>query len=71
MYSTSSEKTILARGDDQNSLSFTDGIGHFQYCNGPTAIPASQFGLDSSGNPITCPTTNTEEIGVNAEPTDS
>jgi hypothetical protein len=71
MYSTSSEKTILPWGADQDSISFTDEIGHFQYCNGPTAIPASPFGLDSSGNPITCPSTNTEEIGVNKEPTDS
>jgi hypothetical protein len=71
MYSTSSEKTILPWGADQDSLSFTDEIGHFQYCNGPTAIPASAFGLDSTGNPITCPSTNTEETGVNAEPTDA
>jgi hypothetical protein len=71
MYSTSSEKTILPWGADQDGISFTDEIGHFQYCNGPTAIPTSKFGLDNKGNPIVCPAGNTEEIGVNAEPTDS
>jgi hypothetical protein len=71
MYSTSSEKTILPWGADQDNIAFTDEIGHFQYCNGPTPVPASAFGLDSSGNPITCPTADKEEIGVNAEPTDA
>jgi len=71
MYSTASEKTILPWGADQDSISFTQEIGHFQYCNGPTAIPTSKFGLDSKGNPIVCPATDKEEIGINAEPSDS
>jgi hypothetical protein len=33
-------------------------------------VPATQFGLDSSGNPITCPSGNTEEQGSSAEPTE-
>ncbi len=71
MYSTSSTKTILPWGADQDSIGFNDEIGHWSYCLGPHPIPASQFGLDKNGNPITCPTGNTEEVGVNAEPTDS
>jgi hypothetical protein len=71
MYSTSSEKTILPWGADQDNIAFTDEIGHFQYCNGATPVPASPFGLDNTGNPISCPTTDTEEIGVNAEPSDA
>jgi hypothetical protein len=71
MYSTSSEKTILPWGANQDNIAFTDEIGHFQPCNGPTPIPASPFGLDNNGNPVTCPVGNTEETGINAEPTDS
>ena len=62
MYSTSSEKTILPWGADQDNIAFTDEIGHAQLCHGTAPIPASQFGLDSSGNPITCPSANFEEI---------
>ena len=71
MYSTSSEKTILPWGADQDNIAFTDEIGHFQFCNGPTRVPASQFGLDSNGNPISCPSGDFEEQGINREPTDS
>jgi hypothetical protein len=70
MYSTSSEKTILPWGADQDNIAFTDEIGHFQSCNGPVAIPASPFGLDSSGNPITCPVGDFEGSGANRQPTD-
>ena len=70
MYSTSSTKTILPWGADQDSVSFNDEIGHFQYCNG-TPPPATPFGVDSNGNPTTCPAGDTEEIGPNQEPTDS
>jgi hypothetical protein len=71
MYSTSSEKTILPWGADQDNIAFTDEIGHAQLCQGPAHIQASQFGLDGSGNPVTCPSANFEEFGVNSEPTDS
>jgi hypothetical protein len=70
MYSTSSEKTILPWGADQDNISFTDEIGHSQLCHGPVPVPASQFGLDSSGNPITCPAGDSEGSGVNSQPTD-
>ena len=71
MYSTSSEKTILPWGADQDNIAFTDEIGHYSFCNGPAPIPATPFGVDSTGAPITCPSGNSEEIGINAEPTDS
>jgi hypothetical protein len=71
MYSTSSEKTILPWGADQDNIAFTDEIGHAQLCHGPVSVPASQFGLDSSGNPIACPAGDSEESGINSEPTDS
>jgi hypothetical protein len=60
MYSTSSEQTRVIWAAHTYNVAFSDEIGHFQTCNGPTAIPPSQFGLDSSGNPITCPATDTE-----------
>ncbi len=67
MYSTSSEKTRVIWAAHSNSIGFTDEIGHFQACNGPNPIPATPFGVDASGNPISCPAGNTED---NAEPTD-
>ncbi len=71
MYSTSSEKTILPWGADQDSITFTDEIGHASLCTGPAHIPASPFGLDSNGNPVTCPSNDNEESGANSEPSDS
>jgi hypothetical protein len=46
-----------------NSIGFTDEIGHFQACNGPNPIPATRFGVDASGNPISCPAGNSEDSG--------
>jgi hypothetical protein len=60
MYSTSSEKTRVIWAAHSNSIGFTDEIGHWQSCNG-AAVPATPFGLDSGGNPTTCPSTNTED----------
>ncbi|HEY6469738.1 MAG TPA: hypothetical protein VI434_08205 [Candidatus Dormibacteraeota bacterium] len=70
MYSTSSEQTILPWAADQDNIAFVDEIGHAQLCHGPVPIPASQFGLDSSGNPITCPTGDEEGSGLDSQPTD-
>jgi len=67
MYSTSSEKTRVIWAAHSNSIGFTDEIGHFQACNGPNPIPVTPFGVDASGNPISCPAGNTEDDG---EPTD-
>jgi hypothetical protein len=63
MYSTSSEQTRVIWAAHSNSIGFTDEIGHFQACNGPNPIPASNFGVDASGNPISCPAGNTEDAG--------
>jgi hypothetical protein len=70
MYSTSSEQTRVIWAAHTTNISFTDEIGHFENCNGPNPIPATPFGLDSFGNPITCPAGNTEGFGSNTSPTD-
>jgi hypothetical protein len=67
MYSTSSEQTRVIWAAHTYNIGFTDEIGHFQACNGPNPIPATPFGEDASGNPISCPAGNTEDAG----PTDS
>jgi hypothetical protein len=46
-------------------------IGHFQFCRGPYAIPATKFGIDSLGNPTTCPGDDQEGTGVNRGPADN
>lgn len=71
MYSTSSEQTRVIWAAHTSNISFTAEIGHFETCNGPNPIPATPFGLDSSGNPITCPAGNTEGFGANTSPTDA
>jgi hypothetical protein len=52
------------------NVAFDTEIGHFQFCTGPTKIPATQFGYDSSGNPTVCPVGNTEGRGPTAAPSD-
>jgi hypothetical protein len=69
MYSTSSEQTRVPWAAHGYNVGFSDEIGHFQFCNG-AAVPATPFGLDSSGNPVTCPAGNTEGSGANQQPTD-
>jgi hypothetical protein len=66
MYSTSSENTRVIWAAHSYNVGFSSEIGHFQFCNG-AAVPATPFGFDSSGNPVTCPDGNTEEGG---EPTE-
>jgi len=63
MYSTSSEQTRVIWAAHTYNVAFSDEIGHFDTCNGPNAIPTSRFGLDSGGNPITCPAGNSELTG--------
>jgi len=70
MYSTSSEQTRVIWAAHTYNIAFADEIGHFQFCNGPTPIPASQFGLDANGNPIGCPAGNSEGNAVGPVPTD-
>jgi hypothetical protein len=67
MYSTSSEQTRVIWAAHSNIIGFTDEIGHWQSCNG-AAVPATEFGVDASGNPISCPAGNTEDGG---NPTDA
>jgi hypothetical protein len=67
MYSTSSEQTRVIWAAHTTNISFTDEIGHWQACNGPTLVPATPFGLDANGNPTVCPSGNTE---TNGNPTD-
>ena len=71
MYSTSSERTRVIWAAHSYNVAFASEIGHFEHCEGPNPIPASQFGLDPSGNPITCPAGNTEGFGSNTSPTDA
>jgi len=70
MYSTSSPDTRVIWAAHTYNISFTSEIGHFENCTGPNAIPATPFGLDASGNPVTCPAGNTEGFGKNQSPTD-
>ena len=70
MYSTSSEQTRVIWAAHTYNISFTSEIGHFENCIGPNAIPATPFGLDASGNPVTCPAGNSEGFGSNKSPTD-
>ena len=70
MYSTSSEQTRVIWAAHTYNISFTSEIGHFENCNGPNPIPATPFGVDGSGNPITCPAGDTEGFGSGTAPTD-
>ena len=67
MYSTSSEQTRVIWAAHTYNITFTDEIGHWQSCTGPNPIPATPFGVDASGNPISCPAGNNEDAG----PTDA
>jgi hypothetical protein len=69
MYSTSSPATRVIWAAHGYNVAFSDEIGHFQFCNG-AAVPATPFGVDSSGKPIACPAGNTEGLGANQEPTE-
>src|SRR5207253_2000067 len=60
MYSTSSEQTRVIWAAHSFNISFSDEIGHFDFCGGATPIPATEFGVDSSGNPVVCPAGDTE-----------
>ncbi|HKR99172.1 MAG TPA: hypothetical protein VJU79_06620 [Candidatus Dormibacteraeota bacterium] len=70
MYSTSSEKTRVTWAAHSYNVSFSDEIGHWEFCHGASQIPASEFALDANGAPIACPAGNFEGLSPNAEPTD-
>ena len=61
MYSTSTPKTRVTWAAGSYNVAFDTEIGHFQHCNGPVAIPATEFGIDSMGNVTTCPTGDWED----------
>jgi hypothetical protein len=66
MYSTSSTKTRVTWAAHSYNIAFDSEIGHFQFCNGPKPIPATEFGATPDGNPTVCPKGDTEGRGVNA-----
>jgi hypothetical protein len=70
MYSTSSEQTRVIWAAHTYNVSFADEIGHFQTCNGPAPIPATEFGIDSSGHVVSCPAGNSEGTASGPQPTD-
>jgi hypothetical protein len=70
MYSTSSPQTRVIWAAHTYNVAFSDEIGHFEFCTGPNAIPATPFGVDAAGNPIACPAGNVEGRGSDTEPTD-
>jgi hypothetical protein len=70
MYSTSSERTRVIWAVHTYNVAMADEIGHFQFCSGPTPVPATPFGLDSNGNPVVCPAGNFEGFGPGKQPTD-
>jgi hypothetical protein len=70
MYSTSSTKTRVTWASHSYNIAFDSEIGHFQFCNGPKPIPATEFGALPNGNPTVCPKGDTEGRGVNATPPD-
>ena len=71
MYNTSTTKTRVTWAAGSYNVAFDTEIGHFQFCNGPYQIPATEFGIDSFGNPTVCPGDDVEGTGVNTQPNDS
>lgn len=70
MYSTSTPETRVTWAAHSYNIAFDSEIGHFQFCNGPAAIPDTPFGIDSNGNVTTCPTGDTEGQGAATQPAD-
>jgi hypothetical protein len=71
MYATSSEQTRVIWAAHTYNIAFSEEIGHFQTCTGPVPVPATKFGLDASGNPVTCPAGDTANAGFpSASPPD-
>ena len=70
MYSTSGPQTRAIWASHAFNIGFSSEIGHFENCTGATPIPATPFGLDSSGSPVTCPAGNSEGMAGQQSPTD-
>ena len=71
MYSTTSSATRVPWAAHSYNVAFSDEIGHLQTCTGPIPVPATQFGVDATGNAVSCPAGDTENAGTSAaSPTD-
>ena len=68
MYATSTPKTRVTWAAGSYNVAFDTEIGHFQYCNG--TIPATEFGIDPSGNVTSCPSNAQEGQGASLGPSD-
>jgi len=66
MYSTSSPDTRVIWAAHSYNVGFSDEIGHWQNCE-PKQVPATPFGINDDGVPISCPAGNTEDDGEPAE----
>jgi hypothetical protein len=55
MYNTSTPKTRVTWAAGAYNVAMDTEIGHFQGCTGPVPIPATEFGVDQSGNVTVCP----------------
>jgi hypothetical protein len=66
MYGTARTGVGTIWAADQYNIAFDQEIGHFQQCNG-AAVPATPFGVNGDGVPISCPLGNTENNGNPAE----
>jgi hypothetical protein len=71
MYAKSTPDTRVTWAAGSYNVAYDTEIGHFQFCTGPVAIPDTPFGLDSMGNPTTCPTGDDEGYGANLGPADN
>jgi hypothetical protein len=70
MYNRSSAKTRVTWAAGSYNVAMDTEIGHFQFCTGPKAIPATEFGLLPNGNPTTCPKGDMEGRGINKQAPD-
>ena len=66
MYSTSSPDTRVIWAAHTYNVGFSDEIGHWQNCVG-RQVPATPFGINDDGVPVSCPQGNTEDDGEPAE----
>jgi hypothetical protein len=70
MFNTSTTKTRVTWAAGSYNVAMDTEIGHFQFCTGPVAIPATPFGLDPQGNPTVCPSGDQEGRSVNKQAPD-
>ena len=66
MYGTARKNIGTIWAADQYNVAFDQEIGHFQHCDG-AAVPATPFGVNGDGTPISCPAGNTTDDGELAE----